>query len=275
MILEQQRGPVLGRRGEDCYVLPATFSQEICATPESVRRNIEATLARKYQPFNGYLASPHLGTISLVGSSPSLVDHYEKVTGDVMACNAAHDFLIERGIVPKFGMMFDADPICQKFMRPHPDVTYLLASRCHPEVFVHFEGANVVVWHAMGDTCIDEALEAQDVMEPIINGGSAAVVRGMGLAVAMGYKTMHLFGVDSSCRDGETHIKKSLVPEKELEIFCHERWFVTTPWLANQAEDFKILGPAFRDAGCEIIVHGNGLIPHIAKVLGFQVFGET
>lgn len=263
-------GPVLGERGGDCPVRPVTFSQEICATPEAITANVRATLGRQYQPFNALLKPPHAGVISIVGSAPSLADHYREVTGDVMACNAAHDFLIDRGIIPKYGMMFDADPVCAKFMKPHPEVTYLLASRCHPDVFECFEGYNVIVWHAMGDAVIDDLLEEFSRFEPIINGGSACVSRGMGLAVAMGYAEQHLFGNDSSCRGEDTHVKKSLVDERLMEIFCHDRWFTTTPWLANQAEDFKILGPAFRDAGVRIKVYGDGLIPHIAKVLGFE-----
>lgn len=271
-IVEQVRGPALGERGGDCPVRPVLFSQELCETPENIKRNITATLGRTYEPFNDYLRPLHDGVISIVGSGPSLIDHYHKVTGDILACNAAHDFLISKGVIPKYGMIFDADPVCVKFMTPREDVTYLLASRCHPSLFEHFKGFHVVVWHAMGDgEVVGESLQKHGAWEPIINGGGAAVTMSMGLAMAMGYGTQHLFGGDGSCRGDQTHIKPSLVPEKTMEIFCADKWFTTTPWLANSAEDFKILGPAFRDAGVKIVFHGDGLIPHIARVLGFEV----
>lgn len=275
MAEQQIRGPLMGRKGVDCRVLPVEFSKEICATPEAVRVNVETTLAQKYESFIGCLASPHGGTISIVGSAPSLHKHYHQVTGDVLACNAAHDFLLEKGIVPKYGMIFDADPVCEKFMTPHPEVTYLLASRCHHKVFEKLKDCKVIVWHAQGDKEIEDLLIKHNVYEPMINGGGAAVMRSMGLAIAMGYTNINLFGVDSSMTGDDTHIRKSLVPEKELEIFCHERWFKTTAWLASQANDFKILGPAFRDSGCKIVVYGDGLIPHIAAVLGFEVHGVS
>lgn len=268
-------GPPLGVEGGGHHVLPVSFDKTICATTDEVRRNVEATLARKYVRFNEYLAAPHQGVISLVGSGPSLHQHYQELTGDVLACNAAHDFLLRKGITPKFGMMFDADPVCTGFMTPNPEVAYLLASRCHPDVFEQFKDSNVIVWHAMGDKEIEEILEQHNVMEPMINGGGAAVARAMGLAIAMGYTTMHLFGIDGSHTNGQTHVIKSLVPEVTMDIWCHGKWFQTTSWMASQAEDFKILALSFRDAGCKIIVHGHGLIPHIAKVLGFEVIGDV
>lgn len=262
----------MGVRGLDTPLLPVTFSQEICETPENVRKNIEATLKRGYTPFNDMLRSTK---VSIVGSGPSLKRTLKSVCGDVFACNAAHDFLVSNGIVPRYGMLWDADKVVTKFVTPRADVTYLLASRCHPDVFKQFEGFKTVVWHAGGDKHVEECIEESGRFEPFINGGSAAVTRSLFMCYAMGYSEMHLFGADSSCEEEETHIRKSVVPEKLMDIYCHGKWFKTTAWLAVQAEDFKLLAPSLRGAGVKIVVHGDGLIPHIASALEFEVHPST
>jgi len=208
--------------------------------------------------------------VSICGSAPSFVDTYVEVIGDIFACNAAQDFLVSRGITPKYEMLWDADPIITQLFTPQHGVRYLVASRCHPDVFDRLDGYDVVVWHAGGDECLERLLNERDVQEPIVNGGSAAVVRAMFVAYAMGYRDMRLFGVDCSSKNKKTHLRDSVVPENELRVFCNGVWFETTPWLAMQAEDFKIIGPALRDGGTNIVVHGEGLIPHIARELKFS-----
>ena len=50
--------------------------------------------------------------------------------------------------------------------------------------------------------------------------------------------------------------------------------FDTTPWMAQQAEDFRALVPSLQRIGIRIVVHGDGLIPTIAKEMGMDVDGE-
>lgn len=260
--------PVIGGK-QDGVLAPLVLKSEICATPESVEFNLNQSLGGEYVSFLPMIQPEHEKTVSIVGSAPSLQWTYEDIEGDVLACNAAHDFLIDRNIEPTFEMLWDADPVITKFFTPRKGVIYLVASRCHPGVFEKLHGYDVRVWHAGGDECLERLLVNKNRMEPIINGGSAAVVRAMFLAYAMGYRKMHLFGVDSSY-EGMTHFQKSVVPEEELEVVCLGQWFKTTPWLAMQAEDFKIIAPALREGGAEIIVHGTGLVPTIARENGFS-----
>ena len=260
--------PVLGAEN-DGVLLPLLLKTEICATPETVESNILSALGTEYRPFTPLLQPAHERVVSICGSAPSLEWTHEDVEGDVFACNAAHDFLLDRRIVPRYQMLWDADPVITRFFTPRKGVIYLVASRCHPDVLKRLEGFDTVVWHAAGDECLQRLLEAQNRVEPMLGGGSAAVVRAMFLAYAMGYRKMHLFGVDSSYEE-LTHIKKSVVEEQELNVNCLGKWFKTTPWLAMQAEDFKVIGPALRDAGTEIVVHGSGLVPTIARDFGFS-----
>ena len=106
----------------------------------------------------------------------------------------------------------------REFAVPHPDITYLVASRCHPDVFKRLEGCKIIVWHAGGDHNINDLLCERKLNEPMVNGGSAGVTRAMFLVNCLGYTDQHIFGADSSYTGDDTHIRGSLVPEKDLMV---------------------------------------------------------
>jgi hypothetical protein len=266
--------PVMGAKDGDNVLAPLSLATEICETPENVRANLVSTLSKPYNPFTKRLLTKGGSVVSICGSGPSLRREFYKTKGDVLACNAAHDFMVRNGRKPDFGMVWDADKVVNKFITPTDGVEYFLASRCHPDVFERFAGFNVTVWHAGGDECLPDLLDEYNKPEPIINGGSAAVVRGMFLAAAMGYREMHIFGADSSYEGEASHFQKSVVPEEALNVYCLGKWFKTTPWLAVQVEDFKLIGPALRDGGVKIVIYGDGLLPHVARELGLEVHNE-
>lgn len=285
--MQQTAAPaVLGYQpGPQAPVVPLKLTMELCALPEDVLANLRTSMARPYGPKNrriNEMLGTETGPFSVVGFGPSLKDTWQDLQGIVMACNGALAFLLERGIVPKYAMFFDADPIMERFVVPHPDVTYLVASRCHPSIFEKLRDCNVVTWHVLcgeGGEPIDELLTEHNKAEPMICGGTAAVTRGMHLADCLmqqiSGREIHLFGVDSSFEGEFTHAKKSIVPEREIQLWCEGRWFRTTPWLCGQAEDFKILAPVLRDGGVRLVVHGTGLVPHIARAWGYEAPDES
>lgn len=267
-----QRFPLIGTRGLDGPLVPLLLRMECCATQEESESNIAASFGRGYAPFIPHDLDDPVGNgrpVHLCGAGPSLVDSYTEIPAgaDIIAANSAFPFLLDHGVVPRYAMIWDASPLLEKFAVPHPDVTYLLASRCHDSVFDRLAGCNVIVWHAGGDYEVEQVLVRAGRMEPMVNGGSAAVTRGLYLAYAIGYRAMHLHGADSSYRGDQTHVMGSLVPEKRLKVVCHKQWFDTTPEWAAQVEEFKCIYPAFRDKGVSIEVHGDGLLPHVGRTL--------
>ena len=238
-------------------------------TEDSVREgNIRATLARGYVRFNELMNTATGGTVSIVGSGPSLARTYKDIVGDIMTCNSAHDFLISKGIIPKYAMFWDANPIIAKFAQnPHPDVTYLVASRCHPDLFNALAGHRIIVFHALGGEPVEESLVSLNLMEPMVAGGSAGVTRATHLAGAMGYTEQHLFGVDSSYEEDATHVQESVIDQRKMRLRVCGKWFITAPWMALQVFDFKILGPHLQQMGVKLIVHGTGMFPYAASFL--------
>ena len=254
---------------------------EGCATESEMNSNFFATLHRGYTPINSYIGKEK-GSCSIVGAGPTIEETYKELKGDVIAINSAISFLLDKHIVPKYAMIWDASPICENFAIPHPDITYLIASRCHPLVFDALKNCKVVVWHAAGDNNIVELMNRPEVIskqpceEPLINGGTAGVTRTMLLSTVLGYTDLHIFGGDSSYSGDKTHIKGSLVPEKDTLVSLGDNppiFFRTTPEWCAQVNEYRVFYGIF--ICCEpkvsLSVYGDSMLKTMHDILNAQL----
>lgn len=221
-----------------------------CITSQELHSNFYATLDRGFTPINESLGA-YSGTCSVVGSGPTIHETHKELVGDVIAINSAISYLLEQGIVPKFGVLWDGTEIVEKFARPHPDITYLVASRCHPKVFERLKDCKVIVWHAGGDHDIADVMVKPEVIakmspQPLICGGSAGVTRTIYVTSVLGYTDIHLYGADSCYTGDDTHIRGSLVPEKDVMVSLGNGsdgapaiWFRTTPEWCAQVNEYR------------------------------------
>ena len=258
------------------------LAMEGCATEEEMNANFFATLDRGYAPINPLLGASK-GVCSIVGAGPSIEETHKELQGDVLAINSAIGYLLGKGIVPKWAMIWDAAAICERFAEPHPGITYLIASRCHPAVFERLKGCKVVVWHAAGDNNILEILRRPEVIakqpchEPLINGGTAGVTRGIFLATALGYTDVHIYGADSCYSpEGSTHVAGSLVPEKDVMVAIGNNppiFFRTTPEWCAQVEEYRTIYTVLTCCGPDIklAVHGQGMLRAMHDILAAQL----
>jgi len=263
--------------GQPLPLFPLALSMEGCFTEKQMNTNFFATLDRGYTPINGYLDSCQ-GTCSIVGAGPSIAETYTDLVGDVLAINSAIGYLLDKSIVPRWAMIWDCDPVCENFAVPHPDITYLIASRCHPKVFERLKDCKIIVWHAAGDLNIVELMNRPDIIarqschEPLINGGTAGVTRGIYVTTALGYRDLHLFGSDSSYSDdGRTHVIRSLVPEKDITIAIGNAppaYFRTTPEWCSQVMEYRMIYTIMAcGCGVTIDVHGSGMLKSMHDLL--------
>ena len=273
--------PVLGMRPDGsgasadpvaAPLLPLKLYITGCATEQEMNANVTATIERGYVRFNESLDSRLGERVHICGSGPSLRETWKEIpAGDhILAINSAIGYLIEQGRPPTWGMIWDAADICEKFAVPHPDVTYLIGARCHPKVFERLAGCKVIVWHAGGDHNIHKYLSERNIQEPLVNGGTAGVTRSLYLGYAIGYRDFYLHGADSSySAEGDTHIRGSLVPEKDMQIFVGGRWFRTTPEWCAQVEEIKLIYPIFRMPSMQanISCYGDGMFQHVVKIM--------
>jgi len=206
----------------------------------------------------------------LVGSGPSAMD----MLGDIrrryrdeqtiFAMNGAAHWLAQYGLAPDYQVLLDSRPENRRFVRPIAAKQFLVASQCDPVIFDILKDENVTLFHHVQDG-IEKHFEGTSVL---IGGGVTVGLTAMALCFCLGYRSMHLYGYDSSDREGEGHV----APQDEAgadadrrEVWVGRKMFTCAPAMFAQAEAFPAFAKLLADQGAMITVHGSGLLPEIAK----------
>jgi uncharacterized Rossmann fold enzyme len=135
--------------------------------------------------------------IAVVCYGPSLNDTWEAIRDFpvVMTCSGSHKYLTDRGIFPNYHVEVDPRPHkVQLIGTPVIGCTYLIASTCHKAVFDHLEGMDVRLWHVFDSQ--EEGKRVLPYGEWAIFGGCNVGLRAMALAAFLGFRDVHVFGMD-------------------------------------------------------------------------------
>lgn len=257
-------------------------------THEQIKANIVSACERDLPWFTGF--GPTGKRCLIVGGAPSLkaclpdIRWHARMGAQVVAINNAWRPLVRAGIKPAVVVMCDARPENAEFVQDAPEgVRYLIASQCHPDVFDALKDREVVVWHVgFGDNAIlKEALEPWWDEGPnqrpcvLVPGGGTGALRALWLANFSGFRTIHMYGVDSSyADDGQHHAYAQPLNDGEriMEAVLRgqdgvEKRYRAAPWMLRQVEEFKQTWADLKKEGVRIHVHGAGLLPDVAAVL--------
>jgi len=247
---------------------------------EEANLNITASLNADRHRF---MQMPEVGKrksspCAIVAGGPSLLGQLEKVRTFpvVIAAGTCHDFLVTRGIRPRYAVVYD--PYVQAHEKHEPTqgsnlsyyghlldtCTYLIASHGEPKLFEHFAEVPHAIWHALGD--------ADDAMfrgEPALSGGCTAALRAITIAVLLGYWDLHFFGLDSCYADDDSSHAYAMtdpLPEMvKVQLEGGGREFKTNlAWIAQAQQFFKMIelhGRQYRP-----VVHGYGMIYQMAAL---------
>jgi hypothetical protein len=205
--------------------------------------------------------------IAVVCYGPSLTQTWEKIREfkSIITCSGAHRFLIDHGIIPTYHI--DVDPREHKIKligEPHKDVEYLLASTCHPKYFQLLQdgGYNVKLWHVFDAQ--EDAIRILPPGEWTLTGGCSVGLRAMAIARFLGFRNLHIFGMDGSSGDTGQHAGPH--PNQAPVTFkcVHDgREWQTTPAILEAARQtfhelntLKDVRPTF---------YGDGLVQAMAK----------
>lgn len=246
----------------------------ICNTArEKLNANIRDAIDRDLTWFD--TAPEHDGHICIVGGGPSLADtldelKWRKSIGQkVWALNGCAKFLYRHGIVADAVIIVDARPENADFLVGlDKGTTIYLASQCHPTLFDHAEDyeLNVIFWHANTPGMVELLSDEKARPVHLIGGGSTVGMNAMVLAFSSGYRKIHLYGFDSSYRDGAHHSYKQ--PQNDgdriIDALYRDQKFKISAWMAQQVADFQSLVPGLVGDGCIITVAGGGLLPAVA-----------
>ena len=240
---------------------------------ETLHAQITATLAKPYTRLDPIRARPdNDAAICIVGSGPSLAHTWPQIKGPVMAINSAIPYLQSCGIHIDYAMIWDANARMATYARDLPGTAWLIASRCHADVFEALAALNqhVVIWHADGDEGVrDLLMQLNEPTDALIDGHANGITRMVYIATRLGYHDLHCFGADSSFTGDvatATHVGGSLVPEREIAVQVERSIYKTTPWMAGQAQDWNTVMGEMHAAGVRVSVHGDGLLPHVHRL---------
>jgi uncharacterized Rossmann fold enzyme len=205
----------------------------------------------------------HDRVCAIVGGGPSLPDCIDRLpdTVDCIALNAAATWLLDRGI-PCHQAILDAR-IEMAGMVDRRALSFLIASQCHPSVLDAVPLINSTMFHPN----IAGLAEIVPKDTPLIGGGTTVGLQAMVIAYVLGYRKIHLIGMDSSYRDdaGHAYAQPLNDNDKRIDVIVAGRTFSAAPWMAQQAEEFQQVSASLANMGCEIIVHGDGLLPAVAQ----------
>ena len=213
--------------------------------------------------------------VAIVGYGPSLNQTWERLHQfkTIWTVSKAHDYLIEKGIIPTHHL--DLDPRIHKvqFMtRPQKGTKYFLSSHVHPSYPEKLKAAGVDV--SMFHVAVDKH-EKLDPRYPSLKVRFDAGVQAAEAAFQNGYRNQHWFGIDYGHEGDMTHAGLHWgVTAPVCQVMCQvngrERAFQTS----NLFFHGLLLAEHFLcdRALVKCTIHGDGLLRHFLKDRGKAKF---
>jgi hypothetical protein len=253
-----------------------SYPSKCCVDVSEQEKNMSICLENKIprllpQPQNDW-------TLSIVCYGPSLLDTWQDIKRPIMTVSGAHDFLIERGIVPDFHV--DTDPRKHKsdMLTPHKDVVYLIASACNPDIWGKIKSRGrpqddlkAYYWHAVnGQHTVDWILKHDDG-SLMISGGSTAGLCAIHIGGVLGITNFNIYGMDCSYKDGARHAGLHGGPtQKIIDQEAGGKVWQTSRQMLTSAEEFEYHS---REYGFEYCLHGEGYLQ--SKMNDLEKNGQT
>ena len=200
----------------------------------------------------------------IVGGGPSLADTLSEIVtvgGDIFALNGAAKYLNNHGIEADYQVIMDARPETVGLIGPAKN--YLFASQVDPECF---RQKDATLWHSTYGSVLPDEQDGFPVhhdeyalIGASISVGNTALV----LLYALGYRTIHVFGMDSSHAEGNSHAYPQPMNDGDpcTIVEYNGKRFVCSVTMSLQAKNFILRACELGDVS--IKVHGYGLLPEM------------
>lgn len=217
------------------------------------------------------VSEPHEGVAVVIGGGPSmrsllpLVAAQKAAGHKLFAVNGTVPTLNAAGIEPDYFVMLDAREENAKFIQADCQAHNLIASQCHPVVFAALEGKEITLWHPNYQG-VERYVKDRECA--LIGGGTTVGLQTVSIAYAMGFREIHLYGFDSSFSEtglGHAYPQPQNEGDERHPFVVNFKVFHAAPWMARQAMEFQTCAKQLSEGGANIYVHGDGLLPEIAK----------
>ena len=244
----------------------------VCNTEDhEIFGNIAAAVARDLPWLQ--LSEPHDGVAVIVGGGPSMKPLLPMIAGHkaagqaIFAVNGTIPTLASVDVTPDYFVLLDARAHNQGFVHPNKATKYLIASQCSDGVFKALGGQDVTVWHPAYPGIQDYI---GDRLCALIGGGTTVGLQAMSIAFCMGYRSIHLYGFDSSyslAGEGHAYDQAANAEDPRESYWVSGKEYIAAPWMARQAMEFQTAAEQLAEEDTIIQVHGHGLLPAIAKAM--------
>ena len=259
---------------------------------DNMRLNCPRTTGRIFE------LPPHDLTAILCCYGPSLRDTWpqarerkEAGKARIVTVSGAHDFMIQRGMVPDYHLECDPrEHKCTYTKNPHRDTKYWVASCVHPKMLNQLPLEHTYLWHAYDEESFKILNEVDPGNQGAIAGGGSIGLRAMMVLYVSGFRRFEIHGMDCSfdhetrSKDGEPPYTTDVIlqhagehagkPMSITEIRCGDRWFKTSLAMVTYATYFRnqvnIMQrtseakgePALNERGDRVLIemHGDGLL---------------
>lgn len=208
----------------------------------------------------------------ICGAAPSLLNHLDKIKelqgngGKVFGCNSACKTLYDHGVEVDYQPVLDAHECMKNYM--HLDAkSHILASYVDTSLFEMSK--NAILFHPSIDW-IEEHLKDDPRKFMYIGGGVSVTISALCIAYTMGYREIHVFGMDS-CFEGDKWyangegIAKHETNQLEVTVDFNDKSYRTTYDMKQQVIVFVDIAKLLLDSGCKLGVHGEGLLQDVWK----------
>lgn len=232
---------------------------------EKIEAHVRANTAINLPWLNSVPAHDRVAIIC--GGGPSLADHEQHIWDladaprvDIFGLNGAARWCFEHGLAVDYQIIVDAQEQTADLIDPYAQHR-ICASQVHP-----LTAAQATMLFSLANEGIEELFPPERVARggyTLVGGGVSVGITALCVAYTLGYRKMHLFGYDSSNRNGATHaymqLLNVLIPN--IDVTWAGKTYTASMPMKLQAEAFPAFARALIEAGCEIEVHGDGLLP--------------
>lgn len=172
-------------------------------TPKTLYDNIDSNLSHK-MPDLSEIRNTQTGDAMILAGGPSVDGQIEEIHGlkakgvPLIVISRMYPWCTAHGLKPDYVVSLDCMDEQEKgFEELQEDVTYLLASVTRPSIVQKLAGEKRYVWDTKDDRKVQDMRRKHGyTTATVINGGGSVAIACLSLAMNLGFKDLHVFGLD-------------------------------------------------------------------------------
>jgi len=242
-------------------------------TKKELYDNMQKNFARQIPDLYAITQS-RTGPVAILAGGPSVDEQAGEIKRladsgvPVMAIARMYPWCAMHGIKPEYVVSLDCMDEQEKgFVLLQPGVTYLLAAVTRPAIVERVKREKIYIFDSRDDVYVQKLRrEAGYTVCSVVNGGGSVAVLSISLAFNLGFRELHVFGMDLMTRSLEqthaTGIAGESVEVRPLPVTIKGEDIQTTgPWLEFARQTLDLLSAAHNDGILDSVkFYGESLI---------------